>query len=104
MASPPARSATAFVCHIRLVRTSASRWTETARKALGGLEQLAGLAEGLHVGVRLLALGRLAVPVDPDHGDLLLEARLDVGGIARGDVDPVPLGRPDPPRALLEVG
>ena len=30
MVSPPARSAVAVVCHIRLVTTIASSWTETA--------------------------------------------------------------------------
>ena len=65
IASSPARSAVAVVCHIRLVTTSASRWTETARRPeprLGGLQQLAGVAEGLDLRVGLLRAGSISSP------------------------------------------
>ena len=50
-----------------------------------------------------LGLERLLVAVDPDHRDLLLQARLDVVVVAGGDVDPALLAA-DPPLALGEVG
>src|SRR5215211_3683150 len=111
MLSPLARSAVAVVCHIRLVRTRASRWTETARKGprppppSGGLEQLGRVAQGLDFLGRLLLarLEPLAGAVDPDHRNPLLQARLDVGGVARGDVHPVPPLPLDAARAFLEV-
>src|SRR5215207_8008279 len=88
--------------------TRTSGWTETALKRRSGgscrLEELAGVAERLDLGVRLLpALEVLAVAVHPDHRDLRLQARLHVGRIARCDVDPVSLQLVDSARALLEV-
>src|SRR3954447_20075720 len=103
IASPPARSATAFVCQRALVITSASSWTAMTFSS-GDPEQLRRFAEVLDLFGRLL-LARLElgpVPVDPDHRDLVLDAGLDVGLVARRDVHPALLAA-DPPRALLEV-
>src|SRR5215207_7293190 len=88
--------------------TRTSGWTETALKRRSGgscrLEELAGVAERLDLGVRLLpALEVLAVAVHPDHRDLRLQARLHVGRVARPDVHPVALELLDPACALLEV-
>src|SRR5919112_2956747 len=93
---------------MRLVMTRTSGWTETALKRHSGgscrLEQLAGVAEGLDLGVRLLAsLEVLAMPVHPDHRDLRLETRLHVGRVAGCDVHPVALQLVDPARAFLEM-
>src|SRR3954453_1843124 len=89
IASPPARSATAFVCQRALVITSASSWTAMTFSS-GDPEQLRRFAEVLDLFGRLL-LARLElgpVPVGPDDRDLLLDARLDVGLVARRDVHP----------------
>src|SRR5947209_11307948 len=99
--------AVAVVCHSRLVTTTTSRCTATARKTrppLRGLEQLRRVAEGLDLLGRLLLPGLelLPVPVHPDHRHLHLQAGLDVGLVARGDVHPAALAA-EPPRALLEV-
>src|SRR5215212_4229084 len=73
---------------------------------LDGLQQLAGLAEVLDflVGLLMVRLELAAVAVDPDDGNLPLDARLDVGLVAGRDVHPVLLLLLDPARALLEVG
>src|SRR3954454_14317518 len=95
-------------CHIieRVTMTSSCRLTTCIAGApLGsGVEELDRLGERLDLGRRLLlaALERLAAPVDPDHRDLLLQARLDVVVVARRDVDPALLAA-DAARALLEV-
>ena len=92
---------------MRLVTTTASCATETARTGRGRLDgsshsdhlqQLGGVAEGLDLrGGLLLALFELlTVAIDPDHRDLGLQARLHVGRIAAGDVHPVALLLPDP--------
>src|SRR4051812_45125040 len=99
--------ATALVCHSRLVTTTTSRCTATARTAralLRRAEQLGRVPEGLDLLGRLLLPGLelLALPVDPDHRHLHLQAGLDVGLVAGADVHPARLP-PDPPRALLEV-
>src|SRR3954471_4670143 len=106
MHSLPERRAVQVVCQRRLVTTTASRWTATARIArlLRDAEQLRRVAEGLDLLGRLL-LARfelLAVPVDPDHRDLQLHAQLDFRRLARRDVHPAGLPA-DPPLALLEV-
>src|SRR3954469_22668964 len=106
MHSPPERTAVQVVCQSRLVTTIASRWTATARtQPLGHAEQLRRVAEGLDLLGRLLLarLELLAVPVHPDHGDLQLETRVDVGVVAARDVHPAGLAA-DPALALLEMG
>src|SRR6476620_965917 len=94
----------AFVCQRALVITSASSWTAMTFRS-GDSQQLRRVAEVLDLlGRLLLARVELAtVAVDPDHGDLLLDAGLDVGLVSGGDVDPALLAA-DPARALLEVG
>src|SRR5436305_13831753 len=92
---------------MRLVTTTTSRCTATARTARGslrGLEQLGRVAEGLDLLGRLLLPGLelLPVPVHPDHRDLHLQALLHVGLVAGGDVHPARLAA-DAPSALLEV-
>src|SRR5690606_20685112 len=109
IASPPARSATAFVCQMRLVATTASRWTATTligARPSGDAEQLGGVAQRLDLGRGLLLPGLELAPVavHPDDRDLQLDARLDVGFVAAGDVDPLLLLVLQPARALLEVG
>src|SRR3954452_15802224 len=104
MASSPERRATAFVCQRLLVTTSASSWTAMTFRS-GDSQQLRRVAEVLDLLGRLL-LARLElapVPVDPDDGDLLLDAGLDVGLVAGRDVDPALLAA-DPACAFLEVG
>src|SRR4051812_29809989 len=66
-------------------------------------EELCRLEQRLHLGRRLLLrrVEGLLVAVDPDHGDLGLQARLDVVVVARRDVHPALLGA-DPPLGLLE--
>src|SRR5829696_1293972 len=84
---------------MRLVTTIASGWTPTARtSASRHAERLDFLGRLLLTGLELLA-----VAVDPDDRDLELQAGLDVGLVARRDVDPSALAA-DPPLALLEVG
>src|SRR3954447_22660277 len=80
-----------------------SSWSPTARN-LSGAEELRRFEQRLHFGRRLLLGGveRLLVAVDPDHGDLGLDARLDVVVVARRDVDPALLGA-DATLGLLEV-
>src|SRR3954469_2059855 len=90
---------------MRLVTTIASRLTATARTSgLRHAEQLRRVAEGLDLLGRLLLprLELLAVAVDPDHRDLQLETRVDVGLVAAGDVHPARLAA-DAALALLEV-
>src|SRR5829696_7585335 len=90
---------------MRLVTTIASGWTPTARtSASRHAEQLGGVAERLDFLGRLLLTGLelLAVAVHPDDRHLELQAGLDVGLVARGDVDPAALAA-DPALALLEV-
>src|SRR3954466_332101 len=98
------------VWYTREVATRTSRCSETTRTRphrapLRGAEKLRRVEEGLDLGRGLLLPGLelLLVPVDPDDGDLLLQARLDVVVVAGRDVHPPPL-RADPPRALGEVG
>src|SRR5437016_13188198 len=100
--------AVAVVCHSRLVTTTTSRCTATARKTrppLRGLEQLRRVAEGLDLLGRLLLPGLelLALPVHPDHRHLHLQAGLHVGLVSRGDVHPAGLAA-YPAGALLEMG
>ncbi len=85
-------------------RPRAGATTRMRRGAATRAEQLGRFEEGLDLGRRLLLarLERLLVAVDPDHGDLRLQARLDVVVVARRDVDPALLGA-DAPLALLEV-
>src|SRR3954470_8202362 len=80
-----------------------SSWSPTARNS-GCAEQLRCFEQRLHFGRRLLlrSVERLLVAVDPDHGDLGLEARLDVVVVARPHVDPALLGA-DATLGLLEV-
>src|SRR5437764_11545026 len=104
--------AVAVLCHSRLVTTTTSRCTATARTlcpyrraASGRLEQLRRFAEGLDLLGRLLLPGLelLALPVHPDHRHLHLQAGLHVGLVSGPDVHPARLAA-YPPRALLEVG
>src|ERR1043165_7192941 len=94
---------TAFVCHRLLVITSTSCCTATTFRS-GDSQQLGRVAEVLGLLGRLLlvALELLAVAVDPDDRDLVLDRGLDVGLVARGDVDPALLAA-DAAAALLEV-
>src|SRR3954468_573834 len=105
-ASSPERTSVAVVCQKREVTTMTSGCSPTARTAprLRGAEQLRRLEEGLHLGGRLLLRGveLLLVAVHPDHGDLELDARLDVVVVVRRDVDPALLAA-DAALALLEV-
>src|SRR6478735_9803346 len=80
-----------------------SSWSPTARK-LRRAEQLRRFEQRLHLSRRLLlrSVERLLVAVDPDHGDLGLDARLDVVVVARRDVHPALLGA-DATLGLLEV-
>src|SRR5436305_14444230 len=92
---------------MRLVTTTTSRCTATARTARGslrGLEQLRRVAEGLDLLGRLLLPGLelVPVPVHPDHRHLHLETRLHVGLVSGCDVHPAGLAA-DAPSALLEV-
>src|ERR671933_287864 len=105
--SSPRWTIVQVVCHITLRATMTSSWTPTACiSSVGPLhaEQLARLGQRLHLGRRLLlpAVELLLRAVDPDHRDLLLQARLDVVVVAGGHVDPALL-RADAPRALGEV-
>src|SRR3954462_15302760 len=102
-ASSPERTSVQVVCQKREVTTMTSGWSPTTFIS-GGAEQLGRLEERLHLGGRLLLRGveLLLVAVDPDHGDLGLDARLDVVVVARGDVDPALLAA-DAALALLEV-
>jgi hypothetical protein len=72
---------------------------------LGDADQLRRFAErrDLGVGFPLSGVELRLIAVDPDHRDLLLQARLDVVVVARGDVNPALLAA-DPPLALREVG
>src|SRR6266545_5168871 len=104
-ASAPERTSVQVVCHTRDVATTTSACRPTAFTApLGRAEQLGRLEQRLDLGRRLLLVGleRLLAPVDPDHRDLRLQARLDVVVVAGGDVDPALLAA-DAPLALLEV-
>src|SRR5215213_6231882 len=102
-ASSPERTSVQFVCQNRDVTTMTSGCSPTAFIS-GGAEQLRRLEKGLDLRGRLLLRGveRLLAAVDPDHGHLGLQARLDVVVVAGGDVDPALLA-PDPPLGLLEV-
>src|SRR5215216_492797 len=51
---------------------------------------------------RLASLELLALAVDPDHRDVHLQERPDIGLVIARDVKPALLA-PDAPRALLEV-
>ena len=57
---------------------------ESSGKPLAQAEELDCLAKVLDLSVRLLLalLKSLLVPVNPDHGDLLHDARLDIGVVA----------------------
>src|SRR3954454_4210137 len=102
-ASSPERTSVHVVCQKREVMTTTSGWSPTTRTS-GGAEQLRRLEEALHLGGRLLLRGveLLLVAVDPDHGDLGLDARLDVVVVVRRHVHP-PLLAADAALALLEV-
>src|SRR5215210_5862966 len=106
-ASSPDRTRVHVVCQKREVTTKTSGWSPTARtdpRRLRGAEQLRRLEERLHLGGRLLLAGveLLLVAVDPDHGDLGLDARLDVVVVVRRHVHPALLAA-DAALALLEV-
>src|SRR4051794_27144717 len=104
--SAPRWTSVHVVCQNALRRTMTSAWTlTTCTVRLCGAEQLRRLEEVLDLRGRLLLPGveLLPVAVHPDDRDLLLQARLDVVVVARGDVDPPLLGA-DAPRALGEVG
>ena len=94
------------VCQKRDVTTITSGCSPTARTGTHAApSSLAASRSVLHLGGRLL-LARvelLLVAVDPDHGDLGLEARLDVVVVARRHVHPALLAA-HPALALLEVG
>src|SRR3954452_3156309 len=97
--SPPRWTSVHVVCQNALRRTMTSAWTLTARTArLCRSEQLRRLDQVLDLRGRLLLPGveLFLVAVDPDDRHLLLQARLHVVVVARGDVNP-PLLRPDAP-------
>src|SRR5690349_5873351 len=102
-ASPEWRTSTHPVAKTRDVTAMTSSWSPTARTS-GRAEQLGRLEQRLHLGRRLLLrrVEGLLVAVDPDHGDLRLDARLDVVVVRRGHVHPPLLGA-DTALGLLEV-
>src|SRR3954462_5878516 len=102
-ASSPERTSVQVVCQKREVTTMTSGWSPTTFIS-GGAEQLGRLEERLHLGGRLLLRGveLLLVAVDPDHGNLQLDAGLDVVVVVRRHVDPALLAA-DAALALLEV-
>src|SRR3954452_3696487 len=81
-----------------------SRCRARTRTAASEPEELERFLEVRDLFGRLLRAGlkRLALAIDPDHGDLGLHARLDVVVVARGHVHPALLGA-DPALGLLEV-
>src|SRR3954468_23747820 len=103
-ASSPERTSVQVVCQKRDVTTTTSGWSPTAFNGSGRAEELGRLEEGLHLGGRLLLRGveLLLVAVDPHHGDLGLDARLDVVVVVRRHVHPALLAA-DAALALLEV-
>src|SRR5262245_51935547 len=80
------RSAAKRSCARATIASSAgSRGTA----ALGGTQLLRGVAEVPGLGGRgLAALELLPAAVDPDHGDVHLQQRDDVGVVAARDVNP----------------
>ena len=77
--------------HVGVQRDDAHpRRARAGRPASADAEQLGRLAQVRDLGVGLLLprLELLLGAVDPDHRDLLLQARLDVVVVAGGDVDP----------------
>src|SRR5262249_9235894 len=83
-----------------LARTFIGRSPRVLRHA----EKLHRLAQARDFYIKLLLVGleRLLAAIDPDHGNLLLQARLDVVVVARSNVDPALLAA-DPALALGEV-
>src|SRR5579875_3833938 len=81
------------------------RERERAHAVLADAQQLHSLAQvcDLGVGLLLTRLKLLLAAVDPNHGDLALEARLDVVVVAGGDVHP-PFLAADPSLTFDEVG
>ncbi len=93
-----------FVCQKRDVTTKTSGCSPTAFTAQAAPSSFAASRRVLTSAVGFFWLGveRLLGAVDPDHGDLGLQARLDVVVVAGADVDPALLAA-DPALGLLEV-
>src|SRR3954453_18938091 len=101
--SSPSRMIVQAVWKTREVATRTPACSPTTFTRLEA-QELGRLEEVLHLGGRLLLawLQRLLSPVDPDHGNLELHARLDVVVVAGRHVHPALL-RPDSARTLVEV-
>ena len=103
-ASSPDRTSVHVVCQMRDVTTMTSGCSPTAFTAYAAPSSFAASRRVLTSAVGFFWLGveRLLVPVDPDHGDLRLQARLDVVVVAGREVHPALLAA-DPALGLLEV-
>src|SRR5688500_6582010 len=85
-------------------RSCARATMASSARSAAGTQLLRRVAKGLDLGRGgLPPLELLAAPVDPDHRDVNLEERRDVGVVAARDVHPALLAA-EPAGGLLEVG